>query len=292
MSDATGAENVVVDRRMPDGASAGSVELDPAVFGVEPNVALMHQVVTSQLAAARAGTHSTRTRAEVRGGGAKPYRQKGTGRARQGSLRSPQYVGGGVALGPKPRSYKQRTPKKMVRLALASALSDRAREGRVVVIREWDFDAPSTKDAVAALEALEIEGRALVVLGQDDWSAGRSFANLPYVQVTSGAELNAYDVLRCDWIVFTEDTLPGSSVVTEAEEEEEPGPEEEEEAGADVEADEEGSGQAVSEQAASDQADLDPALEGEEEDGEEEDGEVDGVTDAAEEASASEEGTP
>ena len=139
----------------PSGADQGSVDLDELYFGIEPNLPVLHQVVTAQLAARRAGTQSTKTRAEVRGGGAKPWKQKGTGRARQGSIRSPQWKGGGVALGPKPRSYAQRTPKKMIKLALRSALSDRAAEGKVVVVDSWGFDAPSTKSAVAALGALE-----------------------------------------------------------------------------------------------------------------------------------------
>ena len=134
------------DRRRP----APSVELPDEIFGIEPNVAVMHQVVTAQLAAKRAGTHSTKTRAEVRGGGAKPWRQKGTGRARQGSIRSPQWRGGGVAHGPKPRDYSQRTPKKMVRLALRSALSDRAAEGKVIVVDDWGITEPKTKTGVAA----------------------------------------------------------------------------------------------------------------------------------------------
>ena len=133
------------------GADQGSVDLDELYFGIEPNLPVLHQVVTAQLAARRAGTQSTKTRAEVRGGGAKPWKQKGTGRARQGSIRSPQWKGGGVALGPKPRSYAQRTPKKMIKLALRSALSDRAAEGKVIVVDQWAFDAPSTKSAVAAL---------------------------------------------------------------------------------------------------------------------------------------------
>ena len=136
------------------GADAGNLDLDGQVFGLEPNVPVMHQVVTAQLAARRAGTHSTKRRREVRGGGAKPWRQKGTGRARQGSIRAPHWRGGGVALGPKPRDYSQRTPKKMVRLALRSALSDRAAEGKVVVVDSWSFAAPKTKDAIAALDAL------------------------------------------------------------------------------------------------------------------------------------------
>jgi large subunit ribosomal protein L4 len=185
------------------GTSAGDVELDDAVFGVAPNVAVMHQVVTAQLAGRRAGTQSTKSRAEVRGGGAKPYRQKGTGRARQGSTRSPQYTGGGVALGPKPRSYRQRTPKKMIRLALHSALSDRARAGKVVVVDEWTFDAPRTKEARAALGALGLEGKVLVVLTRDEVNAALSFRNLPGVHLLEAGQLNAYDVLNNDWIVFS-----------------------------------------------------------------------------------------
>jgi large subunit ribosomal protein L4 len=196
-----------VDKRNASGGNVGSVELDDAMFGVQPNVPVMHQVVTAQLAARRSGTQSTKTRAEVKGGGAKPWRQKGTGRARQGSIRSPQWVGGGVALGPKPRSYAQRTPKKMIRLALRSALSDRANDGKVLVV-DWGFDAISTKAAVAALQALELEGRVLVVLGPEDEIAWKSFRNLQHVHLIEARELNAYDVLASDWVVFTEETLP------------------------------------------------------------------------------------
>ncbi len=198
-----------IDRRSIDGSVLGQTTLDPEIFGHEPNVPLMHQVVTAQLAAARAGTQSTRTRAEVAGGGAKPFRQKGTGRGRQGSIRSPQWVGGGVALGPKPRSYRQRTPKKMIRLALCSALSDRAAEDRVALVDSWSFDEPKTKHAVAAVKALELQGKVLVVLDTDDDVAQRCFGNLPAVQLLQVDELNAYDVLRNDWIVFTDATLPG-----------------------------------------------------------------------------------
>ncbi len=197
-----------IDVRSRTGAAAGSVDLDEATFGIEPNTAVMHQVVTAQLAARRAGTQSTLTRAEVRGGGAKPWRQKGTGRARQGSIRSPQWRGGGVALGPKPRSYAQKTPKKMVSLALRSALSDRAAEGKVVVVDDWSFEAPRTKDAVAALGALGVDGRAVVVAERDDVNTWKSFANLSQVHVLSPGELNAYDVLVADWVVFTTATLP------------------------------------------------------------------------------------
>jgi large subunit ribosomal protein L4 len=199
-----------VARRDVAGKVLGTVDLPSEIFGIEPNEAVLHQVVTAQLAAARRGTQSTRTRAEVRGGGAKPFRQKGTGRARQGSTRSPSWPGGGVALGPKPRSYRQRTPKKMVRLALCSALSDRAANEQVALVDAWSWEAPRTKSAVAALAALGLEGRVLVVLGDEDVVAERSFGNLPQVQITRAGELSAYDVLRSDWVVFTDETLPGA----------------------------------------------------------------------------------
>jgi large subunit ribosomal protein L4 len=198
------------------GKEAGTVELDAAVFGLEPNVPVMHQVVTAQLAARRAGTQSTKTRSEVRGGGAKPYRQKGTGNARQGSIRAPQYAGGGVALGPKPRKYDQKTPKKMVKLATRSALSDRAADGKVVVVDSWDFETPKTKVAKQALEALDLSGSVLVVLTVDDTNAMLSFRNLPNVQVISAGELNAYDVLCSDWVVFTQASLPEADGPTAA----------------------------------------------------------------------------
>ena len=199
---------VAVDVKDLTGSKKGTVDLDPQTFGLEPNVAVMHQVVTAQLAARRSGTQSTKTRADVRGGGAKPWRQKGTGRARHGSIRSPQWRGGGVALGPKPRDYSQKTPKKMVRLALRSALSDRAASERVVVVDEWNFELPKTKEAVNALEALGVDGRVLVVVNQNDLNTWRSFSNLNQVHVISPNELNAYDVLVNDWVVFTKSTLP------------------------------------------------------------------------------------
>lgn len=206
-----------VTRRAVDGTDLGEVELDPEMFGIVPNQAVLHQVVTAQLAAARSGTQSTKTRAEVRGGGIKPFRQKGTGRARAGSSRSPVWVGGGVALGPKPRSYAQKTPKKMKALALRSALSDRAALGQVALVDQWSFEAPNTKAAVAALGALGLEGRVLVVLGPDDFVADRSFGNLPEVQTLLVSELNAYDILVNDWVVFTDETLPAAEVVSAVE---------------------------------------------------------------------------
>jgi len=198
------------------GKEAGSVELDDAVFGVQPNVPVMHQVVTAQLAARRSGIQSTKTRSEVRGGGAKPYRQKGTGNARQGSIRAPHFSGGGIALGPKPRKYNQRTPKKMVRLALRSALSDRASEGRVTVIDSWSFTQPSTKEGRKTLAALGIEGRVLIVLGAGDETAAMSFRNIPEVQLIAAQELNAYDVLCNDHILFTSSTLPSAAPSSES----------------------------------------------------------------------------
>jgi large subunit ribosomal protein L4 len=200
--------------KRPDGADGGSIELPDDVFGIEPNVAVMHQVVTAQLAAKRAGTHSTKTRAEVQGGGAKPWRQKGTGRARQGSIRSPQWRGGGVAHGPKPRDYSQRTPKKMVRLALRCALSDRAGDGKVVVVDNWGIDEPKTKDGIKLLEALGLRGkgsrapRVLVVLFRSDDVVWKSLRNLgERVQIVLPEELNTYDVLVNDWLVFSQASL-------------------------------------------------------------------------------------
>ena len=198
-----------IDVKSATGKKAGTADLEESWFGIEPNVPVMHQVVTAQLAARRSGTHNTLTRAEVRGGGAKPWRQKGTGRARAGSSTGPHWRGGGVAHGPKTRNYAQRTPKKMIRLALRSALSDRAAEDRVLVVDDWGFDAPSTKAALSALAALNLEGKVLVVLGDDDVVALKSFRNLPSIQTIRSRELNAYDVLVNDWVVFTQATLPG-----------------------------------------------------------------------------------
>ncbi len=205
-----------VDVRSQNGKATGSVELADDLFGIEPNVPVMHQVVVAQLAAARAGTQSTKTRAEVRGGGAKPYRQKGTGRARQGSIRAPHCVGGGVAHGPKPRSYRQKVNKKVTKLALRSALSDRAASERIVVVDRWDFATPSTKSAKAALADLGLDGRVVVVVGPDDDNAVLSFRNLPSVRLVEAAELNTYDVLCSDWLVFTSATLPSVTEPAEA----------------------------------------------------------------------------
>jgi large subunit ribosomal protein L4 len=190
-----------------DGTSKGDIVLDAEIFGIEPNLAVLHQVITAQLAAKRSGTASTKTRAEVRGGGRKPWRQKGLGRARHGSIRSPQWVGGGVAHGPKPRDFSQRTPKKMKRLALRSALSARASEAAVKVIEDIDWAAPKTKQAVTLLQAVGAEGKALVVLSKLDGVAGRSFRNLPDVLLCEPGHLTPYDVLWADQVVFTSHTV-------------------------------------------------------------------------------------
>ncbi len=192
------------------------VDLDVEVFGIEPNVGVMHQVVNAQLAARRAGTHKTKTRSEVRGGGAKPWKQKGTGRARAGSTRSPIWVGGGVAHGPVPRDYSQRTNKKMKALALRSALSDRAADSKVVVVASWGIDQPSTKAARQALTDLGVSGKALVVLDRENEAVWKSLRNLPDVHLLSGDQLNTYDVLVSDFIVFDQSQVPTTVVESEA----------------------------------------------------------------------------
>jgi large subunit ribosomal protein L4 len=205
-----------VEIKKSDGAKSGTIELDENIFGIEPNVAVMHQVVNAQLAAKRSGTHSTKTRAEVRGGGAKPWKQKGTGRARAGSSRIPHWRGGGIALGPKPRDYSQRTPKKMKRLALRSALSDRAQSNSVYVVDAWEFETPSTKAAKTALEAIGAEGKVLIVTNAEDANTEKSFRNLSNVNVLSSDQLNVFDILVSDSIVFTKDNLPTMNQVSAA----------------------------------------------------------------------------
>ncbi len=197
-----------VTRRNVDGATLGTVALEPEIFGIEPNMAVLHQVITAQLAAKRSGTQSTKTRSEVSGGGRKPFNQKGTGNARQGTIRAPHYPGGGIALGPKPRKYEQKTPKKMVKLALRSALSDRAALERIALIDNFPWSEPSTKTALTALGTLGLEGKVLVVVTPEDAVATRSFRNLPGVTTLLSGELNAHDVLDADWVLFTDATLP------------------------------------------------------------------------------------
>jgi large subunit ribosomal protein L4 len=197
-----------IDVRTPDGKTDGSVELPAELFDVEPNIALMHQVVTAQLAAKRQGTHATKTRAQVSGGGKKPYRQKGTGRARQGSTRAPQFTGGGIVHGPQPRDYSERTPKKMIRAALRSALSDRARNDRIHAVTELlSGQTPSTKSAKAFLSAVTDRRKVLVVIGRSDEVGAKSVRNLPGVHVISPDQLNTYDVLNADDVVFSVEAL-------------------------------------------------------------------------------------
>jgi len=197
-----------VDLLNAEGAKSGSVELPDDVFDVQANIPLMHQVVVAQLAAARQGTHKTKTRGEVAGGGRKPYKQKGTGRARQGSIRAPQFTGGGVVHGPTPRDYSQRTPKKMKAAALRGALSDRARDGRVHVIETFvTGETPSTKAALAALRKVAERRRTLVVLAGDDELNWLSLRNEPSVHLLEAGQLNTYDVLVADDVVFTKAAL-------------------------------------------------------------------------------------
>jgi large subunit ribosomal protein L4 len=197
-----------IDVKTPAGKTEGSVELPAELFDAPANIALLHQVVTAQLAAKRQGTHSTKTRGEVRGGGRKPYRQKGTGRARQGSTRAPQFTGGGVVHGPQPRDYSQRTPKKMIAAALRGALSDRARNGRIHAITEVvSGQTPSTKSAKVFLASLTDRKQLLVVIGRSDEAGLKSVRNLPGVHILSPDQLNTYDVLRADDVVFSVEAL-------------------------------------------------------------------------------------
>jgi large subunit ribosomal protein L4 len=196
--------SAVVNVISPAGDTGRTVELPDEIFDAKVNVPLIHQVVVAQQAAARQGTHDTKSRGEVRGGGKKPYRQKGTGRARQGSLRAPQYTGGGVVHGPTPRSYIQRTPKKMKAAALRGALSDRARTGRVHVVSEFVAGGlPRTKEALRVLRAITAAPRALVVVGGEDELTVKSLRNVPGVRVLQVGQLNTYDVVASDDVVFT-----------------------------------------------------------------------------------------
>ncbi len=202
------ADTLTVDVVDAKGKKAGTAELPGDVFDVVTNVPLIHQVVVAQRAAARQGTHATKTRAMVSGGGRKPYKQKGTGRARQGSTRAPQFTGGGVVHGPQPRDYSQRTPKKMKAAALRGALSDRARAGRVHVVKGLvEGDVPSTKTALATLAGITNGRSALVVLTRNDELAWKSLRNAAWVHLLAVDQLNTYDVLVNDDVVFTADAL-------------------------------------------------------------------------------------
>ncbi|PPK97538.1 large subunit ribosomal protein L4 [Kineococcus xinjiangensis] len=202
------AAPITVDVRTAGGGTAGTVELPAEHFGVQTNIPLIHQVVVAQLAAARQGTHDTKNRGEVRGGGKKPYKQKGTGRARQGSLRAPQFTGGGVVHGPTPRSYAQRTPKKMKAAALRGALSDRARHGRIHVVDSLvTGEAPSTKAVVGLLAEVTARRHVLVVIARGDDLAAKSLRNVDRVHLLPADQLNTYDVLVSDDVVFTRAAL-------------------------------------------------------------------------------------
>ncbi|AMT74050.1 50S ribosomal protein L4 [Mycobacteroides immunogenum] len=199
-----------IDVKAPGGKTDGSIELPAELFDAPANIALLHQVVTAQLAAGRQGTHATKTRGLVSGGGKKPYRQKGTGRARQGSTRAPQFTGGGIVHGPQPRDYSQRTPKKMIAAALRGALSDRARNGRIHAITELVAgQEPSTKSAKSFLAEITDRKQLLVVLGRDDLASVKSVRNLPNVHVLAYDQLNTYDVLKADDVVFSVEALNG-----------------------------------------------------------------------------------
>ena len=186
------------------GEKVSDIELTDAVYGIEPNMHAMHEVVRSQRAARRAGTHNTLTRGQVRGGGKKPWRQKGTGRARQGTIRAPHWVGGGTVFGPHPRSYAFKVPAKVVKLAMRSALSAKLADGEVVAVEDFKFEKPSTKQAVAALNALGVTGRATVIIADDDVNAFLSFRNIPTVRVIGASEINTYDFIDNKALVLTE----------------------------------------------------------------------------------------
>jgi len=196
-----------VDVKDVKGAKVGEASLTDVVFGIEPNGPVVHQVVRSQLAARRQGTHSTKTRGQVRGGGAKPWKQKGTGRARQGTIRAPQWAGGGVVFGPHPRSYAFKVPKKVVKLAMRSALSAKLAEGVLFVVDGFDFVEPSTKNAAAMLRTLGIQGRVTIVVTNDDVVAIQSLRNIATVRVITASEANVYDLVDNTALLFTKQAL-------------------------------------------------------------------------------------
>ena len=200
--------NLKLDVLTADGKTNGTVDLPAEICDTQASLALIHQVVNAQLAAARQGTHKTKTRAEVSGGGKKPFRQKGTGRARQGSIRAPHFTGGGVSHGPQPRDYSQRTPKRMIKQALYGVLSDRARNSRIHVIEELvPGQVPSTKSAKAFIERISGNKRILLVIGREDINARRSANNLPNVHILDAGQLNTYDVINADDVVFSVEAL-------------------------------------------------------------------------------------
>lgn len=196
-----------IDIKTAEGKKASTAELADSVFGIEPNIPVMHQVVRMQRASWRAGTHSTKTRGQVRGGGKKPWRQKGTGRARQGTIRAPHWRGGGVVFGPHPRDYSFKVNKKEIKLAIRSALSAKLADGQLIVVDKFEFEKPRTKDAVAVLKALGVEGRSTVVVNEENTNAILSFRNIPTVDVITSGEENTYELLDNKFLVFEQDAL-------------------------------------------------------------------------------------
>lgn len=196
-----------IEVKNTSGKKVSDTELSASVFGIEPNMHAMHEVVRAQRAARRAGTHSTLTRGQVRGGGKKPWRQKGTGRARQGTIRAPQWAGGGTVFGPHPRSYAFKVPSKVVKLAMRSALSAKAADGELVVVDAFSFEKPCTKEAAAILKSLELNGRITLVIADDDINTYLSFHNIPAVRVLAASEANTYDFIDNKALVFTSAAL-------------------------------------------------------------------------------------
>jgi len=189
------------------GQQVGDIELSDAIFGITPNSHVVHEAVVMQLASLRRGTHDVKGRSEVRGGGRKPWRQKGTGRARQGSIRAPQWVGGGTVFGPTPRSYAYKLPKKVRRLALKSALSSKVNANEIIVLDALTFDAPKTKDVVKLLTNLKIEKKALIVAGDENGTISLSARNIPGVKVVEATGINVLDIVHHDALVITKDAL-------------------------------------------------------------------------------------
>ncbi|MBQ9003037.1 MAG: 50S ribosomal protein L4 [Eggerthellaceae bacterium] len=196
-----------IEIKTAEGSAAGTAELADSVFGIEPNVPVMHQVVRMQRASWRAGTSNTLTRGKVRGGGRKPWRQKGTGRARQGTIRAPHWRGGGVVFGPHPRSYAFKVNKKEIKLAIRSALSAKLADEQLIVVDKFEFDKPRTKDAVAVLKALGVEGRCTIVVNEENVNAILSFRNIPTVDIITSGEENTYELLDNKFLIFEQDAL-------------------------------------------------------------------------------------
>ena len=196
-----------IDIKTAEGKVASTAELADSVFGIEPNIPVMHQVVRMQRASWRAGTHDTKTRGQVRGGGKKPWRQKGTGRARQGTIRAPHWRGGGVVFGPHPRDYSFKVNKKEIKLAIRSALSAKLADEQLIVVDKFEFEQPSTKAAVAVLKALEVEGRTTIVVTDENVNAFLSFRNIPTVDIVPSGDENVYELLDNKFLIFEEEAL-------------------------------------------------------------------------------------